>query len=286
MDIMHIVFFRALQGCFGGISTVMFAIVASAVPATKLKPTLSYQMAAMTMGGLVSPGIGGALAGVIGYRLTLLTSAILFVLIMPIVLRITLPSAAPEAEESNAFNISDVKSLLPDIVALILVYICISFLAPVVSWYLNTLGVAEQDLLIWTTAATVLNGLAYALATPLMTRVVTNRTLPWLSMSAAVAIMATAFVFSPVQFIALRVVIGAVQAGIPPNLLGGKSGRKGAGMGFLNSARFLGMALGPVMATTILGDGNATRSLIMYGVMASVSIAAAFFIYATHKKED
>lgn len=285
MDILQIVFFRALQGGFGGISTVMFAIVAASVPASGLKKALSYQMAAMTMGGLVSPGIGGALASVIGYRMTLLTSAVLFILILPIVLKITLPPAEPKESETRAFNLTDFRSLLPDITALILIYICISFLAPAVSWFLSSLGVPDDQLLLWTTAATVLNGLAYAVATPVLTKSITDRSMPLLSVGAAVAIMATAFVVSPIQFIALRIVIGAVQAGIPPNLLGGKSGRKGTGMGFLNSARFLGMAIGPLLATTILGDGMAPRPLYMYGVMAGISIVAAIVIYVTHKKK-
>jgi hypothetical protein len=97
--------------------------------------------------------------------------------------------------------------------------------------------------------------------------------------------MMTAFVFNPLQFIALRIVIGGLQAGIPPNLLGGKSGRKGTGMGFLNSARFLGMAIGPIMATTILGDGKGQGAFNMFAVMAGVSLVTAIFIYLTHRKK-
>ena len=283
-DVLQIVFFRALQGGFGGISTVMFAIVASTVSPQGLRKALSYQMAAMTMGGLVAPGIGGLMASIIGYRLTLLTSAVLFILILPLVLKLTLPPPTAKEADTRPFNLSDFKSLLPDITALILVYICISFLTPAISWFLASLGVPDDQLLLWTTAATILNGLAYAVATPLMTNAVTDRTMPLLSVGAAAAIMATAFVFNPIQFIALRIIIGAAQAGIPPNLLGGKSGRRGTGMGFLNSARFLGMAIGPIMATTILGDGVAPRPFYMFTVMAGVSMVAAVFIYLTHKK--
>ena len=285
-DVIQIVFFRALQGGFGGISTVMFAIVASTVKPQDLKQALSYQMAAMTMGGLVSPGIGGALAAVIGYRMTMLTSAVLFVLIFPLVLKITLPPPAPKESETRSFNLTDFKSLIPDIAALILVYMCISFLFPTISWFLSSLGVPSYQLLLWTTAATVLNGIAFAVATPAMTKAMTNRLMPWLSVAASVAILATAFVFNPIQFIALRIIIGALQAGIPANLLGGKSGRKGTGMGFLNSARFLGMAIGPIMATTILGDGVAPRPLYMFATMAGISLITAGLIYMTHRKSE
>ena len=284
-NVLQIVFFRALQGGFGGMSTVMFAIVATAVPSHDLKRALSYQMAAMTMGGLVAPGIGGVMAAVIGYRLTMGASAILFVLIFPLVLILTLPPPTSKEADSKSFKFSDFKALLPDIISLILIYICISFIAPTISWFLESFGVPDEQLLLWTAVATILNGIAFAVATPLLSKAATDRTLPFLSMIAAVVIMATVFVFNPVLFIALRVVIGAVQAGIPPNLLGGKSGRKGTGMGFLNSARFLGMAFGPVLATTILGDGLPPRPVYMYAVMAAISMISAVVLYMTHTKK-
>jgi len=201
-----------------------------------------------------------------------------------LVLILTLPPLTSRGSDSKSFKFSDFKALIPDIISLILVYICISFIAPTISWFLKSLGVPNDQLLLWTAVATILNGVAFAIATPFLSNAATDRTLPFLSMGAAVAIMATAFVFNPVQFIALRIVIGAVQAGIPPNLLGGKSGRKGTGMGFLNSARFFGMAIGPILATTILGDGLPPRPLYMYGAIATISMIAAVFLYVTKKK--
>jgi hypothetical protein len=56
-------------------------------------------------------------------------------------------------------------------------------------------------------------------------------------------------------------------------------------MGFLNSARFLGMAFGPVMATTILGDGLPPRPVYMYAMMAVISMIAAVVLYLTHIKK-
>jgi len=107
--------------------------------------------------------------------------------------------------------------------------------------------------------------------------------LPVFSLVAALAIGATAFAVSPIIFLLLRILIGGFQAAIPPNLLGGRSGRKGAGMGILNSARFVGMGLGPFLATTMLGDGQGLRPLLMYCGMASVSVVCAVFLHLTHK---
>jgi MFS family permease len=142
-----------------------------------------------------------------------------------------------------------------------------------------------EHLLTYTARATTLNGCAFVVATPMLTRVVTDTTLPLLSTVAAGAIFLTAFVSEPYQFIVLRVTIGAVQAGLPPNLLGGGPGRRGAVMGFLNSARFIGMAIGPFIATSILGNGNPPNALYMFTTMASMSLGAALIIYVTHTRK-
>ena len=206
--------------------------------------------------------------------------------IIPIVSILNMPPPESKGMTHKRFTIIDFRSILPDSTALILIYICISFIAPTISWYLKTLGVPDEQILLYTTAATILNGIAYAIATPILTKMITDRTLPLLSTVAAVFIMATAFVVSPIQFIVLRVAIGAVQAGIPPNLLGGKSGRKGTSMGFLNSARFLGMAIGPYIATVILGSGEAHRSFFMFATMALISLISSLFLFITHRHSD
>lgn len=285
VNVMQIILFRGLQGAFGGLSTVMFALAVTVAPPAELRKVLSYQIAAMTIGGLVAPGIGGALAATIGYRLTLAASALLFVVIFPFVSTLSLPRIPEEKSNTDSFTMADFKSLLPDSVALILVYICISFIVPVIPWFLQSLGIPDDQLLTYTTIATVLNGAAYAAATPVLTNRASGKALPLLSVGAALAIQATAFAFNPLFFIALRVAMGAIQAGIPPNLLGGRSGRKGTGMGFLNSARFIGMALGPFLATSILGEGTPVQSLYMYTAMAATSLASAVFLYLTHVRK-
>jgi DHA1 family multidrug resistance protein-like MFS transporter len=285
-NVLQIIFFRSLQGCFGGISTVMFTLVALDAKPSELKNALSYQMAAQTVGGLVSPGIGGALASIIGYRLTFATSAVLFLLILPLIMVINLPPPVKIQKSDSLFLLNDYLSLMPTFTALIMVYSCISFIMPSISWFLQSLGIPNNQLLFWTTAATVLNGLTFAIATPLLTRVTTEKTLPLLSVGASILIIATAFVVNPIQFIILRLFIGGIQAGIPPNLIGGKRGRRGAGIGFLNSARFLGMAFGPFIATSILGDGTPPKPLFMFGTMSIISLVTALFIYFTYSKKE
>jgi len=113
-NVIQIVLFRGLQGCFGGISTVMFTLIASVVHPTELKRALSYQMAAMTIGGLIAPGIGGVLASIIGFRLTLAMSAILFVCIIPVVAILSMPPPESKGATFKRFTAADFRSIFPD----------------------------------------------------------------------------------------------------------------------------------------------------------------------------
>ena len=283
--VLQVVLFRGLQGTFGGLSTVMFVLIASVVSAGELRKALSYQIAAMTLGSLIGPGLGGILAYLFGYRLTFMVSSLLFLCIAPLVVGLRLPPPRDRQIEAPKFRVSDLKVLMSDAVALVLVYACINFIIPVIPWFLESLGVPSEQLLTLTTIVTVLNGAAFAIATPVLTKIVTDRTLPLLSAAASTAILVTAFVTNPYQFLAIRIAIGSIQAGIPPNLLGGSSGRTGTAMGFLNSARFIGMAIGPFMATSILENGEPPRALYMFATMTAISLSVSLFVYLTHTRK-
>jgi DHA1 family multidrug resistance protein-like MFS transporter len=239
----------------------------------------------MTMGSLVGPGLGGVLASLVGYRLTLVASSLLFMSIIPVMFMINVPPPAPKTAEKTRFGRSGFKAIIPDFFSLILVYACISFILPTIPWFLRSFGIPDEQLLLYTTLTTTLNGVAFVIATPLLPRIVTDTKLPLVSLVASGAILMTAFVADAYQFIAIRIAIGAIQAGIPPFLLGGgRTAGKGTAMGFLNSARFMGMAIGPITATSILGGGEPSRILGMFATMASLSLVASIVIYLTHKK--
>jgi DHA1 family multidrug resistance protein-like MFS transporter len=284
-DVVHILLFRGLQGSFGGVSTAMFSLVAAIYVGAELKQAISYQIATMTLGSLVGPGLGGLLASLIGYRLTLTASSLLFVGIIPIMFLINVPPPSRKTSEKTRFTTSDFKAIIPDFVSLILVYACIQFIIPAIPWFLGSFGIPSEQLLLYTTLTTTLNGVAFAVATPLLPRILSDRKLPLVSLAASGAIFMTAFVTNPIHFIGVRVAAGAIQAGIPPFLLGGRGAqRKGTAMGFLNSARFMGIAIGPITATSILGGGEPFRVLGMFATMAVFSLIASLVIYFTHKR--
>ncbi len=142
-NIPQLLLFRALQGSFGGISTAMFSLVALIASEKELKKAMSYQMAMMTAGSLVGPGIGGTLASIVGYRFTFVASSLFFIAVVPLVYLINVPPPKRDTGERASIGLSDLRSILPDMVSLVLVYACIGFIVPIIPWFLEVYGVPD-----------------------------------------------------------------------------------------------------------------------------------------------
>ena len=281
-NVTQLVALRIIQSLFGGLSTILFVVVGIVASAADLKKYLGYQIAASTISSIISPGLGGAIATVIGYRWTIFLQAIVFASIFPLIL--VMKTARPEGRERESFGLKDVRLLLPTAAALFCAYAGLNFITPIVPFFLSSLGVASGDLLTWTTITTIANGVAYAVATPILTKLSSGRKIIAWQVVAAVLIEAAAFAFSPAIFIVMRVAIGVVQAGLPQNLLGGKAGRTGQGMGLMNTARYLGMAFGMYVAPLILQSG--APPIYMYSVIAASALFSAGVTFFFVKAED
>ncbi len=208
-----------------------------------LREELGYQITGSTIGNLVSPGIGGVIASFLGYRMTILMQGMIFVALYPLILK--MKTAKPATSETvEKFNLADLKSILPVAGALICAYACIGFINPTIPWFLSSLGIDSGSLLLWTTITTILNGIAYAIATPILTKRASGRTLVIFQILAAVVIEATA------------------------------------------RARYIGTAQGPVVASTVLGDGAPSKPLYMYSTIAGISLLSALITYTTRANED
>lgn len=281
-NVTQLVALRVVQSLFGGLSTILFVVVGIVASPNNLRKYLGYQIAASTISSIIAPGLGGALAAVIGYRWTVFMQAVVFASIFPLIL--LMKTAKPEGKKKEVFTLTDLKSILPTAGALFCAYAGINFITPVVPYFLSSLGIASASLLTWTTIATIANGLAYAAAAPILTRLSSGRKITLFQLLAAVVIEATAFAFSPIVFIVMRVLGSVVQAGLPQNLLGGKSGTTGQGMGLLNSARYIGMAVGMYIAPLILESG--APPIYMYSVLSAFALVSAGITYRYMKGED
>jgi DHA1 family multidrug resistance protein-like MFS transporter len=144
-NVTQLVALRIIQSLFGGLSTILFVVVGIVASAQDLKKYLGYQIAASTISSIISPGLGGAIAAVIGYRWTIFLQAVVFAAIFPLILM--MKTARPEGRERDVFKFSDIRTLLPTATALFCAYAGISFITPVIPFFLSSLGIVSGDLL-------------------------------------------------------------------------------------------------------------------------------------------
>jgi DHA1 family multidrug resistance protein-like MFS transporter len=144
-NVTQLVALRIIQSLFGGLSTILFVVVGIVASAQDLKKYLGYQIAASTISSIISPGLGGAIAAVIGYRWTIFLQAVVFATIFPLILM--MKTARPEGRERDVFKFSDIRTLLPTATALFCAYAGISFITPVIPFFLSSLGIVSGDLL-------------------------------------------------------------------------------------------------------------------------------------------
>jgi DHA1 family tetracycline resistance protein-like MFS transporter len=90
-NVAHIILFPGVQGVSGGLSTVMFALIAFITPVKELKKISKLPDGCDDIGRSHRPWNGGLLASIIGYRLTFSASSLLFMGIIPIAFMIRMP---------------------------------------------------------------------------------------------------------------------------------------------------------------------------------------------------
>jgi len=109
-----------------------------------------------------------------------------------------------------------------------------------------------------------------------------KRVIAILCLTSAFLMLLLYFAGGVVSFAAIRMVqTGVIAAVIPLVMANFASQVAGTGIGFLNSARFAGNGVGPLMATTVLAGSNL---LTLYLLIAALTVGAVLVYWFTGKK--
>lgn len=285
-NVYQVLVLRMIQGVLGGTSTVVMAIIASSVEGDHLTRAIGYQQSVQTVGFLVGPALGAAMAMTFGFRICFVGAGLVIASAIPFVLW-----AQFEEKEKGGVRVADqtidmssLKAIAPDFIALISIQAAYQFIASIVPLYLTEAGLAGDLLIGYTGLVLGFSALAYAVSVPITTRLFTRKHLPILLTISSVAILFQGFFREIVGFTALRMIQCFFLSAGPSLLLGGAGSRKtnkGFALGILNSGRFLGNALGPFVASTVAFAANLTLSLTTMAMFSSIAavISIASMLY-------
>jgi DHA1 family multidrug resistance protein-like MFS transporter len=287
-DLYLLLILRICQGLLGGVSTIGIIIVSASSPREKLPSHMGLFQSAMTFGQLVGPPLGSFGAVILGYRGAFISaSAVLFLsfifcylylmdvprlpkreravvwlmldkrtitgwmLCCTATIQLTfLPSVLPNVferfviEQAVALELAGIVVMLYTATAMIGTYVC--------SWFSRRFGLIRMIAFI-----SVLGILLQAL----------------LALSGGI-----------VDFTVIRMVqTGLIAATLPLIISLFVNESDGRIIGFLNSARFAGAALGPILATCILAYSDLASLYLFISVITLFAFLGFTFFF---KKDD
>ena len=267
---------RILQGLIGGISTIGLIIVSSSSLKERISMDIGIYQSSMTLGQLVGPPLGSLGAVLLGFHGAFISaSAVLFASSIFCYLFVTDVPKLPREERSSLWTILDQRIIVAWLLCLT-ASIQLMFLPSVLP------NVFEQ-FQIEKTLGLKLAGTVVMLYT--ITAMIGTYLWSWLSRRYGLKKMITYLFGFGILFQALLAlsrgiidftVIRMIQTGliavtIPLIFSLFLSEPKGGTIGFLNSARFTGAALGPIIATSILAFSSLE---VLYLSISALSLLA------------
>ncbi|MEM2885629.1 MAG: hypothetical protein QXF24_06015 [Thermoproteota archaeon] len=268
---------RTLRGLLGGTSVVAMAAIASIARERDLAGAFGYGPSAQILGGMVGPVFGAFAAPVIGFRACFVVSSISIACAIPLALFLAWPEA--EGTQVPTLSFRGLAAIRREFGAMVLLRASLTFIGPVLPVYLMCAGVGSEDLTLYTGIVLAIGDLAFAAAVPLTSRSIPLGLMPGLLALQGGAIMAQGLFVSLPSFLALRGAQVVAHSPAPAQLFtlaSAKTNEKGTTIGLISSARFLGGAVSPVIAST----ANYYFGLAFsFGCMSVMSLGAAFLVW-------
>jgi DHA1 family multidrug resistance protein-like MFS transporter len=268
-----ILFLRLCQGFLGGISTIGLVLIASSSPEKRLHKHMSLFQNAITAGQLVGPPLGAYAVALFGYRSPFIIAFVVVFLTLAFFHYYVwdTPVQPREAKEDRRGKAGVIWGWALGIVGTI----HLTFLPSILPHVLEGFHLTEEaavttagEIMMAYTATAILGN--YLVAT-FSGKVSLGRLITISCLSAAA--LQVLLYFSPgiYSFTAIRMLQTGMIAALFPLVITIFAGdARGSTLGFLNSARFVGNSLGPLLATSIVAHFDL---LTLYLTISGLTLA-------------
>ncbi len=274
---LHLLFIlRLLQGLVTGTSTIGLIIVSSTSPQERVSIDIGFFQASLTLGQLVGPLFGSLAASTLGYKGAFISaSGILFTSFIFCYLFVTDVPRLPKKERAFGWGAIDKRIMIAWILCFAAM-IQLSFLPSVLPKVFEEFHVAPPVALklagivvMLYTGTAMIGTYVWSL---LSRRYGLYRMITFLFVLGIVFQLLLAMSRGVVDFTAIRMVQTGFVAATFPLLISMFAGEsKGSIIGFVNSGRFAGNAVGPIMATSILAMSDLRSLYLFIGAVALIA---------------
>lgn len=271
---------RILQGFLGGLSTIGLIIISAISPRQNLEKDVGLFQAALTLGQITGPPVGAFSAALLGYRSAFLITSFTVGLVFLFSI-LTLAPLPPQKVRRDVPTLSK-GSLITGWFVCLTATIQIVFLPSVLPEILKGMDMTGERALKAAGLIVLTYGLASVAGSYGLPRISSQtgsfKLILRLGLGASI-LQALLFLGTNVlSFTIIRALqTGLVSAVLPLIIVQAAIGGRGTTIGFLNTSRFAGNALGPIMATFILANGSL---LVLYWAIALFTLLSllAFFL--------
>jgi DHA1 family multidrug resistance protein-like MFS transporter len=275
---------RMLQGAFGGISTIGLIIISLSSSEEKRAFHFGIFQSGISLGQLIGPSLGVFAVAAFGYQWAFISaSLILFASSLFCYMYVTPMLPLPSETKSSIWSTLD-KRVLTGAMLLMTATTHLGFLPSVLPQVFERFGLDQATALRWAgpivmfyTATSMIGTYAWSY---LSRRIGVRRMTDFLLLSGVVLPALLAFTNGLASFtIVVMLEMGMVAAIVPLAMSIFAAEPKGNVIGFLNSSRFVAMALGPMLATSLVAFANLpTLYLCMSGITLATYLVYKVFL--------
>lgn len=265
---------RMLQGLFGGISTIGMIIIYSMSSEDELSQNMGFYQSAMTLGHLIGPPIGSTIAATLGYRAAFLfASSVLFCFMLFSMKKLK----SPPLKKKTGGGKTPFREIFFGWAVVFTVTVQLVFLLPILPEILKSMNITGEKALFSAGLIVTAYGITTAIGPVILSRLV--KIIGYLKSILLIAMSGTLLQVLLIlgedvwSFTAIRMLQAFFVSSVLPIVISVfASFRRSETIGFLNSSRFTGNALAPIMATLILSYSNIFMVYLFVAGITLISI--------------
>jgi len=275
---------RIMQGALGGVSTIGLVLISSLSPEERLHKDLSLFQNSITAGQLIGPLVGAYAAALFGYRAPFISAFIIVSIFIVFCHRYVsdIPLQKKKVHPSSPFK----KSLLLGWALSFIATIHLTFLPSVLPRILEgfqlvgDVALKSAGFIIMTYTLTAILG-NYLLC-QLSSKIGAKKVITVACLSAILFQVLLILSKGVLSFMVIRMIqMGFIASVFPLMFSIFAKDVSGKMIGFLNSSRFVGSALGPLIATSVLAYSNL---LTLYILIAGLTLCSLWAFMTTDKE--
>jgi MFS family permease len=277
---------RMLQGVLGGISTLGLFIVSSSSSKERVSRDIGFFQNSMTLGQLIGPPMGALAASTLGYRGAFISaSALIFSTLAFCFFYVAEVPHEPSRRPSLGKHTMNRRTLIGWGVCFTAT-VQLMFLPSVLPNVFQAFKVGETIALKWAGQVVMFYTATAMVGTYLLCRVAGKMRNHRLIMTVGTLglVFQSLLCVSPgiISFVAVRMLQTAMIAALVPLIFSSfASDLDGRVIGFLNSSRFAGNALGPLIATFVLAFSSLTSLYLSVSGLSLLALLGFAFYFGS-----